>query len=332
MRIHFFSVILSFVQLAAAQNGFAPANLATPTLGYVYDSRLQAIRQIKGIPGAALVEAPIELGFAVRTASISPEGFALTVSADDEQVRLVRFSASGTFVSPLEKALTAPDRIIMSPSGTAAALWQQSSNRLQAVTGLPGVPNVRDVGVKASGGPDLGIAISDDGTLVLLTSKAADSGPSWLIDADGNTFLLPSPEEGAASFRRASHDVVWLTRSGDLYVAQNIGQSPAFNQIYLSGGRIVEPIAIRLSHDGARAYAANAEGEIASIDLGTGSVRVFSCQCHPSGLEPTSSATMLRLTGISSLPVLLFDTAETRQRVWFVPPARDQEDSREDRR
>jgi hypothetical protein len=346
MRIyHFFFVTVSFVQLADAQSGFAPFHVATPTLGYVYDSRLQAIRQIKGIPGAALVEAPMDLGFNVRAAAISAQGFALTVSADDEQVRLVRFNGSGASVSSLEKALPAPDRIIMSPSGTAAVLWQQGSNRFQVISGLPGTPGVRDVSFKAFGGPGASVAISDDGALVLLTSKNGDSGPerkwklpqpapresasgrvsgerSWLIDADGNSFSLPSPVDAAmVSFQRASHDAVWLTRSGDLYVAQNIGQGAALSQIYLSGGRIVAPIAMRLSPDGTRAYAANERGEIASVDLGTGSVRVTSCQCHPSGLEPMNSPVIMKLTEVSSLPLLLFDSSEARQRVWFVPLA-----------
>src|SRR5215469_5480079 len=81
--------------LAGTLAGAQDASLANPSLGFVYDPDLHALRTIRGILGAALVDEPVDPGFAITAGTISPgQDFALVAAADDPQIRLIRFVGS----------------------------------------------------------------------------------------------------------------------------------------------------------------------------------------------------------------------------------------------
>ena len=321
-----YSLILVLLLLPPA-GAQGMASVASPSLGFAYDASLGAIRPIRGIPGAAILDDPIDVGFPVAAATVSPrQDYALALSANDRQVRLIRFQNGGRRALPVNNAMASPDRMILSPSGHAAVLYQQGSGRLQILAGLPESPVAQDVGTAVPGGS--GIAVSDDGSLVLLVPGGQDSDPVWLLGPDGNSLQLPLPGSSVAvSFRRDSHDVLALTRTGDLYLAWNVDTNLDLRQVYVGDDQTSSPIAVQFSPDGARAYTANATGTLAAFDLATGEANTISCQCSPTGLQPLSSGMLFRLNEISGGPLLLLDGSGAAPRVWFVPPTQIAADS-----
>jgi DNA-binding beta-propeller fold protein YncE len=326
MRFVYSFILFLLSLLPASAQGMA--SIAGPSLGFAYDSSLSAIRPIRGIPGAAILGDPIDSGFTVAAAAISPQqDFALALSADDHQVRLIRFENGRHAAVSINNAMVSPDRMIFSPSGNAAVFYQQSSGRLQILTGLPKAPTAQDLGTAAFNGSQAGLAVSDDGTLVLLAPGGQDSDPVWLLGADGSSLQLPLPGSSVAvSFRRDSHDVLALTRAGDLFLARNVDSNSDFSRVHAGDGQTSGPVAVQFSPDGARAYTANATGTLAAFDLATGSASMISCQCSPTGLQPLSSGVLFRLNEASRPPLLLLDGSGAAPRVWFVPLAQTSAD------
>jgi hypothetical protein len=214
--------------------------------------------------------------------------------------------------------MSSPDRTVFSPSGSAAVLYRQDSSRIQILTGLPDTPVIRDLSTAGLNSP-AALAITDDGNLALVAGQ--DSDPSWTVDPDGNFNPLALPESTmAVAFRRGSHDLLSVTRAGDLYLARDVDTAPAFLQIYAGGAMASEPVAVQFSFDGAISYAIGANGTAIAVELATGSSQTISCGCKPAALEPLRPGTMFRLTAVSSLPLMLFDASAGGLHVWFVPP------------
>jgi hypothetical protein len=299
---------------AGAQSG-----VAIPSLGFVFDSSLGGIRPIQGIAGAAVLGNPLNSGSALESAAISPnQDFALTISSDDHGVRIIRFQDAGRTGLPIPGGMSSPDRMVFSPSGSAAVLYRQDSSLIQILTGLPNTPVIRDLSTAGLNSP-AALAITDDGNLALLAGQ--DSDPSWMVDPDGNLVPLALPGSTmAVAFRRTSHDLLSVTRNGDLYLARDVGTAPAFLQIYAGGAMVSEPVALQFSFDGAFSYAIGTNGTVIAVELATGSSQTISCGCKPAALEPLRPGTMFRLTTVSSLPMMLFDASASALHVWFVPP------------
>jgi len=307
MRFNFLLFLASFLPWAAAQTG-----IATPTLGYAYDPGSRAIRPVLGIPGAAMLGAPLRTRFQPASAAVSPSqdyAFALSPGAG---VRLVRWNAGRSSVIPVEDAIASPDRIAFSPSGAAAILYDSATGRMQALTGLPDSPALQEI--QPAGSPAAGaFAIADNATIVLATSSGV-----LVIGPGSSSSPLPLPGSVAViAFLRGSLDLLAVTHSGDLYVAKNINGNLDIHQIYTGDEQTASPVAVQFSPDGATAFAANTAGILSTIDLNTGSIAAVSCQCAPTGLEPFGRAGLFRITEISARPLLLFDGAGNR--LWFVP-------------
>jgi hypothetical protein len=347
-------ILLALISLHVGNAQGYSAVIAHPYLGYAYDASRGAIRPLSGVPGAAIMGAPLDLRFRLAAAAISPrQDFALAVSAADNQVRLIvlgprmaganpvvtramshpdlmTLSASGSAAvlyprmagaSPLvTDAMPHPDLMTFSASGSAAVLYQKSPARLQILTGLPDSPAVQEVNAGLVANPPVSLAVSDDGELVLMAPEATDSDPVWLLTAQGASLrmLLPG-STGAVSFYGGAQDALAATRSGDIYLVRNAGSSPDVRLIRAGDDQTSEPIAIQFSADGKQAYTANARGFLSTVDLLTGSASSISCQCQPVGLQPLQSGTLFRLTDVTNLPVMLFEPSKTEPRIWFVP-------------
>jgi hypothetical protein len=327
--ISFFLLVFSSLAPVRAQADTMPASIGSPGLGFAYDAGLSAIRPIQGIPGAALLGAPLDLGFAISAAAISPEqDSALTVSLDDSQVRLVHFQAGTPTVIPVSGAMASPDFMVFSPGGRAALLYRRDSGRLQLLTGLSGAPAAQELTAPGPVRSPEGLALSDDAALILLVSGGLDSDPVWLLAADGTAAQLPLPgSSAAAAFLRNSHDALAVTRSGEIYLARNAGGGASSGLVRAGDDQTSDPVAVRFSADGAHAYAANTKGTVSVIDLQSGSSDMTSCQCSPAGLQPLKFGAYFRLNEISSRPLFLFDGSGTSPRVWFVPPDQAPADS-----
>ena len=298
-------IVFALLHPLAAQD----SGLGVPVMGYTADTRSGVIRPIRGLPGAALVREPLNVGFRIRTAAISPlHDFALVVSVDDSRLHLISLRGE---IAPLlpQNTIDSPDAIILSPSGKAAILYQQDAGIAQVLTQLPDGPEAQPPVTLPFVLPSSSLAIADDG---ILLAPGMDS--TWPAGVS------------AVSVRRNSHDLLAATRSGDIYLARNVMGAPEFRKIYAAGENGSEPVAIQFSIDGAYAYSASVNGTVAIIDLSTNETRILSCDCRPDGLQSLADGKLFRLRGTSG-PLLLLDVSGREPRFWFVPPHRDAGDS-----
>jgi hypothetical protein len=314
MRFYFSSVLLviSGVISASAQDG----SVVMPALGFVFDAGAQAIRPIRGVPGASLLGDPLDAGSSLRAAFISPQqDLAIAIPADDAPLRIIRLGNVVIDV-PAPGVMDSPDGVVFSPSGRTALLYR-NSKRAQLMTGLPDHPAVTDL--EASLETVGALAVSDDGALAVLGN--------WLLSADSlSRWPLPG-NTSAASFRSGSHDLLAATADGSIYLMRHPEADADSHLVYAGDERTSAPAAIRFSPDGARAYTASEGGTLAAIELETGSIASISCGCRAAALEPLSARSLFRVTGISRLPLMLFDASRLEPRIWFVPALRSAGDS-----
>jgi hypothetical protein len=313
------AIIGSFLQPARAEQD-SGSKLAIPSLGWVFDNQARAVRPIVGTLGAALLGRPLDAGFPIASASISTQrGFALAVSAEDHRVRLVELRGAAPIVKILEGIESSPDRMILSPLGTAAMLYYVEAARVQIITGLPDMPLVsRDISTGALGGVATELAISDDGNRSLLV--LGDGGPLWMLDREAGSYLVPTPGSNSViAFRPGGHDALAVTRVGELYL---IGSGASVsNYGAVMGEGVGNPVGVQISRDGTHAYIAYSNGSIAEVDSTTGTVRTVSCGCRATGFDAVNSSTFL-INEPSTAPLLLVNVSDGGPRVWFVPPDR----------
>src|SRR5579884_2063173 len=75
-------------QPVSGQSGLS--KVGVPSMGFVYDGSQSAIRPILGLPGAAIVGAPLDPGFAVARAAVAAQRqFVLAASGDDGRARVI---------------------------------------------------------------------------------------------------------------------------------------------------------------------------------------------------------------------------------------------------
>ena len=130
------TITRAFVFLAVA--GAAWAQVGGPVMGYLPDGG--ALRMMSGIPGAGSVGAALATDVAFSRIEVSPnQTQALAIAADSGAVMLYTIG-TGTSVA-VQGAAPAPDRIVFSPSGTAAGLWFSKNRHFQALTTLSASPS-----------------------------------------------------------------------------------------------------------------------------------------------------------------------------------------------
>src|SRR5262245_61778043 len=106
------------------------AQIHGPVTGYLFDQG--SLRAVRGLPGAAVLGAGIDVQIAVDQAAVSPnQDYAFLVSG--ETLFILKFSDN----SQPRQVLQAPNRIALSSAGSAAALLYTESRVLRIVAGLP---------------------------------------------------------------------------------------------------------------------------------------------------------------------------------------------------
>ena len=306
----------------------AQSTLTGPSLGLVYDPTEQAIRPILGIPGASTAGAHIDAGFAVVGAAIGPShDYALAISTDGS-LNLVAFSSAGASAQVVNAAAT-PDRMMLSPSGSAALLYYKSAMAVQAVTGLPGSPQVGSK-LDISGlpqAPDT-FAISDDGAVILAgvvenAAGQAASGEVFLIPADGSAVRSISQVQHASAlgFFRQSHDVLIADDAANSItrVSDASGQAGAVWMFADPG--LVAPDSVQVSADGKTVLAGSSKNSVLAIvdPSGTNPTVFLPCQCAPMEMHPLKAAGVYQVTEPGNGLFWILDSNAQNPRVLFVP-------------
>lgn len=325
-----------FCFLLATCTAPAQSTLTGPSLGLVYDPAAQAIRPILGIPGASTAGKRIDVGFPIAAAAIAPSHtYALAVSTDGS-LNLVTFTPDGPSVQPIGSSAT-PDRMLLSPSGSAAILYYKSAAAVQAVSGLPDSIEVGpqlDISALPQA-PDT-LAISDDGAVVLAgvienPAGQAAAGEVFLVPPDGTAprSVAVVQHASAIAFYIQSHDVLIADDAANSITMLSDAAGQASPQWTFSDPGLPAPDSVQVSADRKTVLAGSStNGILAILDATATNPPVFlSCQCAPTELRPFKPASIYQVTEPGNGLLWILDSNPMNPRVLFVPVPSDSDGS-----
>ena len=306
----------------AAAALWAQSRVAEPISGFVFDGRARVLRPVLGIPGAALLGDPLEVGGALQAAYVAPrQDTALVVATGG--TRLVRLN--GRTASPMawEGLAGAPERVAFSPSGTAAAWY--AGGRVHVIAGLPDAPvtaGAVDLGsaerafarfARRGRAPAAAMAVSDDGRYLL----AVVGGAVRLFGLAGENFSVLNVGAGAmVAFAPGGHDAAAADASSGIVLLRDVAGTGAQRVLVAPDAAMAAPAGLAFTADGGRLLVAGASG-VTAFDVGTGERSAIGCNCAPAGLFPMGD--LFRLNEAGAAPLWLLDARQPDPRIVFVP-------------
>ena len=311
MKTRILALAIGVVSAVCAQQG----RIGGPVSGYLFDGASHGVRPILGIPGAALLGQPLDLGFETAVASVSPRLDSLIAVSADGQTHLFRIDSGAAAERFCDGLIGAPERIFFSPSGSAAALYKAGA--LQIVTGLPDAPAVARTLDAGSPAAVAALALSDDGSAVL----ASGDGSLRLAGGSGQFNVLAGFGDAVMAFAPGTHDAAAVDRgSNQITLFRDVaGNSESF---VLAGPQegVEAPVGVAFSVDGARVFVAGAGARaVLAFNLADGGRQSVDCGCKPTGIFRLGS--VYRLTEIGAEPLWLLDAQGGEARTVFVPVA-----------
>lgn len=283
------------------------AQIAGPILGWVPDGA--RIRPIYGIPASAAVGRTMHGARELAVIAVSPrQDYVIATAANSGEVLVI---TGGNHVRPIHGVTAGADRIVVSPGGSAAALWFSTTNRIQIVSGLPAAASVRELDTSFLASPPLALAVSDDARWL------AGAWPDgvYTFGPDG-AVNQPQVDAGvvAIAFFHGRADLAVATETRVLSIADIGGRAT----VSILSDQASSPAGIALSFDNRWLALADRAGAIISIEIASGAASTIDCGCAPEGVFGMGGS-VFRLTSPASGVVKLFDAAAGA--VWFAPPA-----------
>ena len=303
----------------AAQSG---STINGPSLGFVTNENGTAIWPLLGILGASVPGPALVLPESIVHAAISPQqDYALALAGERAEPVIVYLDASNPGVVPLAGGRPSASLIAISPTGTAAALYQRESKFLQLVSGLPANPQIGyEFDASNLGGNIRDIAVSDDAKLALVT-VGDESRTLWVIDAKGIVTPVVAGQPSRIAFIAKRPDALIADdASREVFVLQGLDLNP----VRLPGIVLREdarPIsAVTASSDGQSIFVAQQDSEDITItDVAARTTTVVSCHCKPTVFSPLKGASLFRLNGLSNGPMMVLDASTSNPRTVIIP-------------
>jgi hypothetical protein len=300
---HAIPIGILWVALSVHAHG---ADIGTPRLGYVWDSAAQSVRPVEGIPGAAFLGQALDLGGQLTRAVICRNlGYILAISSRERTASVLQIGAGSVTSRVIEGARQPVDRMVLSPSGTSALLYDAREQTLQIVTGLPGTPVVtRSITVPAAEA----MSVSDDGLLVLL-ALGESLDPAFLSGSSEMPSSIPiSGPVSAMALRPHSHDALIAT-AGSITWVPSLDTDPSYEVV---DGDPNTPAALSFSDDGSRFFAAYTDGRVRVRSLVSGAASVSACPCVPDRLQPLHGDSLFALNQPGQGPLFIYDGVNNR--------------------
>jgi len=295
-----------------------------PILGFIPDERVTAIRPIIGIPGASTLADGFQLEMAVRGLVISPkQDYAIAARSEDGQAIVIDLRSEAPRISAMTGAQAGADIMSISPSGSVAAVYGNESKTLQLIGHLPEAPQlVHEFNASHIAGRGTSLAVSDDASVALVRFVDDDSVSLWVLDSAGASWPVAVDQPSAFAFFPNTTDVI---------VGDNPTQS-VFLIVDIRGAATQVPLtstadamnaltAVSVSQDGRRVFVADADGNVAVVDIQTRRSILLSCQCRPTGLYRLRGTSVFRLNEVSREPMMVLDASGDEPRIVVIPPS-----------
>ena len=310
---------------AAGQSATSPDGpIQGPVLGYTFDPSRGSLHPIRGIAGASYVAGPMSLGFAMKVAAVSPlHNCVLTVDNVSGEVKVVDVAAVPPAVIPVPGAGGA-DRIVLSPRGDSAALYERRRQTIQFVRGLPADPSAAGwADLSSLDGVITAFAVSDDGEVGLVATSRRNGGSVYALKAgeDPRPIISVGRVLALAFVERSRDAVIADYDKNEVFLVQQVDGSAQPIPLASETDGVVRPNAIIVTADGRRALAASSDSRrVALVPLNGGPTEFVSCRCKPTMLARLNGNSMFQLTTASGQPLFVLDASRAEARILFVPP------------
>jgi hypothetical protein len=311
------SAVLLFAAVCPAQQ------VRQQALGFVFDSGTASVRPLWGVPGAAHVGNPLDLGGDISVSAASPhQDYVVLLAGPTHAARI--WSHDTLTVTALSGVRPGATAVVLSQEGGAAAFYYPDSSQIHVVTGLPSAPvTAFDADLSALMNPLGAFAVSEDGTLLLAAERFVDgnAAPSAvLFRAAAVPLRIPvSGPASALAFLANSHDVLISAAAEALLIRDAAVQA---NRVVLPSAAN-SATAILPSADGSRAFFADSRsGAVSVVSLLPGDLTssTLDCVCALTGIARTAAPSVFRLTEDAAAPVALLDASSPQPRLLIVPP------------
>jgi len=329
---------LSTLALAASLMALAPAvsraaaegSVSGPTLGYFFDQQQRSLRPILGVPGASQIGAGLGLNVELRDAEVAPgQQYALGVTAEGG-VAFVDLRGEVPQTRTLAVGVGA-SRVLISPTGEAAAVYDRQGRQVQFLTGMLDAPAAGST-VSLSGVQGLltAMAVSDDGrTLLAATSSANADGGLYVVEAGGEVRRVSTVGRVLSMSFLPGQDNALVGDYGRSEVLRIDGVTSVAVAAVIAAGRdgVSRPVAVGAGGDLTHAVAAlDGSSQVALIPLAGGPPSFVDCNCRPRELSRMRGASVFRLTSDATQPLYVLearrlgpDGSALEPRVSFVP-------------
>lgn len=289
-------------------------------MGIVYDAAARSLREIQGVAGASLAGDPIPAGVELQAAVVAAtQGHALGTAGEERGAVLLRKGAEGWSAEKLEGVAPSPERIALSPRGSAGALVY-GEGKVAVLGGLPEQPRLLwecELAVVPAA-----LAVSDDGA-ALLFAEAGEAGGRVSVAEEGKPFqvLLDAAGVNALAFLHGSRDAVAAAgKESRVYLLSDTTGTGGSRVVGEERDGVVEPSAVAVSGDNRRIVAAVRDG-VWYLDLAEGVSGVAGGGARASGFSRLEGNAVFQLSGEEDGPVWIFDGDSLEPRVVFAAKA-----------
>lgn len=308
------------VSPAVRLNAQSTNTIHGPLVGFVVDSASQ-VRPVVGIPGAAWLGGALPIDADIQIAAISPrQDFLLGIRTSNGQAVLVRDPLGSVAIAGLPVA-AGGSRMLLSPSGSAALVVTGDASEGQVVTGLPDAPVMAwKAGFSGFANGLAGLALSDDGAVLLAATPAGDHVALQAITSNGSVPLAATAAGlGGLSFAPHGHDALLADApSNQVSLIADVTNAAAMTPVAMATDGIAGPVAVAESEDGQRVITAMAVGVLIT-DRASGGSTAIPCSCSPANLTRLA-ANIYQITDASAGLFWILD-AGINPRIVAVPPA-----------
>jgi hypothetical protein len=300
-----------------------PSMVQGPILGFAHDAPGQAIWPILGIPGASALGDRLKVNQGFRNAVLSPkQNYAIAVAETTGEVVLVRLDGASITVTPLGGARPGGDVLAISPTGTAAGVYSQSSGILQLIGQLPNVgQTVYEINTSNFSGRLIDVAVSDDGTAALVSAAEGATTGLWFVNSGGALWRLPSASPSAIAFFANRHDgIVGDDTAREVFLLLGLDDAASRVPLVTFNNSIAGFSGVAASEDGRRVFiAGRASRTVAVVDVQTRTATVVACSCQPAGLYRLKGSGVFRLTDPMAGAVAVLDASSAQPRIVMIP-------------
>lgn len=315
-----------FAALLLGAGTAAASGINGPVSGFMLDARSRALRPVNGLPGAAVMGAPLAIPFQVQLAAVAPRrDFALAAGFDDNaQVVLVSgLSAAAPAVSSIAGVIGGVTRIALSAGGSAALLYSASSAQLQTLSGLPDNPRAgAAIDVSGLGDAITALAVDDTGAVLVVGTGSQDAGAVYLIPADGAAArLAPAHNVSALVLLNGARDVAFASNtSNEIVRVSNIAGTISAQIVGSANDGVSNPVGLAAAKGDSELWVANAgSSSLLVFNLAQpGPPESIDLPSAPTRCDVLNGRSMLVLNDVGQAPLLLLDP-EADRAVYFVP-------------